>query len=132
MDGNNEGKNTIHLDTATRLAYDRTRLAYDRTMIAWVRTATSLIAFGFTVYKFFEIELARAAKPHPMIGARGFALVMIMIGLVSLLIATITHRMSMQRMRKECPNIPPSEAAVLAALVSILGLLALFAAIFRL
>ncbi len=47
------------VDTGTRLAIDRTRLAYERTMMAWVRTATSLISFGFTIYKFFELELRK-------------------------------------------------------------------------
>jgi uncharacterized membrane protein YidH (DUF202 family) len=47
---------TPALDTSTRLAFDRTRVAYERTMMAWIRTATSLITFGFAVYKFFQIE----------------------------------------------------------------------------
>ena len=42
---------------ATTLALERTRIAYERTMMAWIRTATSLITFGFSVYKFFEIEM---------------------------------------------------------------------------
>ena len=42
------------LDTSTKLAVERTRLAHERTLMAWVRTATSLISFGFTVYKFFD------------------------------------------------------------------------------
>ena len=40
-------------ETNTILA-DRTRLAYERTMMAWVRMGTSLISFGFTIYKFFQ------------------------------------------------------------------------------
>jgi putative membrane protein len=47
------------LNISTRLAFDRTRLAHDRTMMAWVRTATSLITFGFAIYKFFQFELKR-------------------------------------------------------------------------
>jgi uncharacterized membrane protein YidH (DUF202 family) len=39
------------------LAVERTRVAYDRTMLAWTRTATSLITFGFTIYKFFQIDI---------------------------------------------------------------------------
>ncbi len=46
-------------DASTTLAVDRTRLAYERTLMAWIRTATSLITFGFTIYKFFQIEVAR-------------------------------------------------------------------------
>ena len=39
---------------ATRLALSRTILAHDRTLMAWVRTSTSMISFGFTIYKFFQ------------------------------------------------------------------------------
>ena len=58
------------LDSSTQLAVDRTRLAYERTLMAWIRTATSLITFGFTIYKFFEIELSRGglARSDQLIG----------------------------------------------------------------
>jgi putative membrane protein len=49
-------------NAATRLAVDRTRLAYERTLMAWIRTAISLITFGFTIYKFFQIEGAAPGK----------------------------------------------------------------------
>src|SRR3989337_955177 len=42
--------------TTTKLAYERTNLAHERTLMSWVRTATSLITFGFTIYKFFQFE----------------------------------------------------------------------------
>ena len=73
------------LDTGTRLAIDRTRLAYERTMMAWIRTAASLISFGFTIYKFFQLELKGPVPPQRLIGPRGFALLMIGTGLVALL-----------------------------------------------
>ena len=75
------------LDTGTRLAVDRTRLAYERTMMAWIRTAASLISFGFTIYKFFQLELKKPAAADRLIGSRGFALIMIGTGLVALLLA---------------------------------------------
>ena len=31
-------------------------------MMASIRTATSLISFGFTIYKFFDLELKTAAR----------------------------------------------------------------------
>lgn len=55
------------------LAFDRTRAAYERTMIAWIRTATSLITFGFSIYKFFQIEAPPSGQPNRLIGPRGFA-----------------------------------------------------------
>jgi putative membrane protein len=42
---------------STELAVDRTWLAHERTLMAWVRTATSMISFGFTIYKFFQYEV---------------------------------------------------------------------------
>jgi putative membrane protein len=120
------------LDVGTRLAVDRTRLSHERTLMAWVRTATSLISFGFTIYKFFQLELkGQLVRPERLIGPREFALIMIAIGLVALLMATIDHRRSMQAMRAEFGRAPVSPAAVVAGLVSLLGILALVAVVLR-
>jgi putative membrane protein len=120
------------LDVGTRLAVDRTRLAHERTLMAWVRTATSLITFGFTIYKFFQFELkGQPASPARLVGPREFALILIAIGLVALLLSTIEHRRSMQAMRAEFGPVPLSTAAVVAALVSLLGILAFVAVVLR-
>jgi len=118
---------------ATMLAVSRTRLAYDRTLLAWVRTATSLITFGFTIYKFFQIELARLEGPRPerLIGPSQFALLMISIGILSLVLATLDHRRELKALRAEYPGEHRTLAGILAGLVSILGLVALFAVLFR-
>ena len=87
------------------------------------RTATSLISFGFTIYKFFQLELkGQPPSPERLIGPRGFALFMIGIGLVALLLSTLEHRRSMQAMRAEFGNVPLSTAAVVAGLISLLGI----------
>src|SRR5215831_5153449 len=114
----------VTMDTGTRLALDRTRLAYDRTMMAWVRTATSLISFGFTIYKFFQIEINKGEPRDHLIGPREFAMIMIGIGLLSLLLATIQHRQDRNSLRAMNPEVPRSMAAVLAGLIALLGLLA--------
>lgn len=46
---------------STHLALDRTWLAHERTLMAWVRTATSMISFGFAIYKFFQYEAGQGA-----------------------------------------------------------------------
>ena|SRR5277367_6712638 len=124
-------KNAPHLDDPTRLAYMRTGLALERTMMSWVRTATSLITFGFAVYKFFEFELKGAEPVKALISPRVFGLVMIILGLVSLLMGTIQHVVSMRQIRRQWPDAPRSVAATLAALIALLGLGALITAIFR-
>jgi putative membrane protein len=124
---------TKKLDSSTQLAVDRTRLAYERTLMAWIRTATSLITFGFTIYKFFQIELSRGGSPRSdrLVGPTQFALLMIVIGLVSLLLATLEHRRDLNALNAEYSGGRRSLARVLAALISLLGLLALFMVLFR-
>lgn len=118
-------------DTSTKLAYDRTRLAYERTMMSWIRTAASLITFGFTVYKFFQIESVRIAQDSRLIGPREFSQLLVIIGLASLLLATLEYRQNIQLMKMQYPDIPRSLAMLVAALIAVLGILALTAMIFR-
>ena len=128
---NQTTSSAIELDTSTKLAYDRTRLAYENTMMAWVRTATSLITFGFSVYKFFQFDIKRGEELTGLVGPREFGLIMITFGLVSLLAGTVQHVMSLRRLRAQYPAVPRSVAALLAGLISILGIVALAAVIFR-
>ena len=118
------------LPDATKLAVDRTRLAHDRTLMAWVRTSTSLISFGFTMYKFFQyLHDNRQGAPERMIGPRGFAMIMITIGLAGLVLATIEHRRSMVALRTEYGGIVPySLTTIVAGLIAILAVL-LFTAV---
>jgi putative membrane protein len=119
-------------NATTMLAVERTRLAYERTLMAWIRTATSLITFGFSIYKLFQIEIANgAARNGRLIGPREFALLMIIIGLVSLLMATLEHRRNLRALSAQYPGTPRSLARVLAALITVLGLAALVAVVFR-
>ena len=118
----------------TRLAVDRTRLAYERTMMAWVRTGTSLISFGFTIYKFFDYQTQRGQVPAAdrLIGPREFAIIMISTGLVALLMSAIQHRHSLKALAATAGDPQPrSTAAVVGTLVAVLGLLALATALFR-
>lgn len=119
------------LDVSTKLAYDRTRLAYERTMMAWVRTAASLITFGFTIYKFFQIERAGREQEAHLIGPREFALLLVIIGLASLLLATLEYRHDTGILRAQYPDMPRSLANVVAFLIAVLGILALIVMIFR-
>jgi putative membrane protein len=122
----------VSVDVSTQLAVERTRLAYERTLMAWVRTGTSLITFGFTIYKFFE-EFHRTEKiaGSGLIGAREFGIIMISIGLVAVLLATFQHARTLHKLRAQYADVPYSLAALVALLVSILGILALVAVIYR-
>ena len=117
---------------ATRLALDRTRLAHERTLMAWTRTATSLISFGFTIYKFFQyLQENRPAADPAILGPRGFALLMILIGLTALVLATVEHRRSMKALRAAFGVVPYSLAAIVAGLIAVLGIFGLLGVLVR-
>ena len=125
----------ITLDAGTRMAVDRTRLAHERTMMAWVRTATSLISFGFTIYKFFEyLANERQSPAHTgLISPRVLAMMMIGIGVAALVLATFGHRADVRALRAEYGAlVPNSLATVIATLVAGLGVFLFFAVVFRL
>jgi putative membrane protein len=120
-------------DANLKLAADRTRLAYERTMMAWIRTAISLITFGFAIYKFFQfMVVAGGETPKHILSPREFGLIMISIGLLGLLLATWQQRRDLKALKMQYPHLSIySPARMLAALVAILGLLALLAVFFR-
>jgi putative membrane protein len=120
--------------TSDRLAFERTRLAYERTMMAWTRTSTALITFGFGMYKLFEVvPFVHGSKPgEHAVSPRAFALVLALIGNIALLMAAIRHRMSLQALRAQGLKIPYSAAAILAGLLSILGIGVLLVVLLRL
>jgi putative membrane protein len=122
-------KSTV--DTSTQLAFARTRAAYERTMMAWIRTATSLITFGFSIYKFFQLAAREVPERKHLIGPRQFALMLVSIGLVSLLLATIEFRQNIRALGVEPEHNQRSLAVMVAALISILGFVALFLMVFR-
>ena len=122
------------ISDSTRLALDRTFLAHERTLMAWVRTSTSLISFGFTIYKFFQGmrqsgELL-GASDNPL-GARNMSLMMISIGLAGLVLAIVDHRRSTRQLSEHYGIKKTSLALLLAALIVCLGVLGLVAVIFR-
>jgi putative membrane protein len=119
------------LDRSTQLAFERTRIAYERTMMAWIRTGTSLITFGFSIYKLFQLEGLGHPQPGRLIGPREFAFMLVSIGLISLLLATLEHRQNIRTLGAQYAGRQRSLAVLVAALVSILGILALLAMIFR-
>jgi len=119
------------LSLSNKLALERTRAAYERTMMAWLKTATSLITFGFAVYKFFEIETAGRDIGPRLIGSREFALVLIGIGLLSLLTGMIEHRRDLSVLGRDYPGMPLSGTRLISVLIAALGALALIVVILR-
>jgi inner membrane protein YidH len=119
------------LSAAARFDLERTRIAYENLMMSWIRTATSLITFGFSIYKFFQIEGRGGAYQTRLIGPREFALALVAIGLGALALATMEYRQNIRILKAEYAQCPRSLAGLVAASISALGVVALVAVIFR-
>lgn len=116
--------------SADQLAVDRTRLAHERTMMAWIRTSASMITFGFGIYKFFDYFAADRPASQGFVTPRRFSIVLISTGLLVLVGAAIQHWADLKNLRSH-GHVPISLAGAIAALISIMGALALVTAILR-
>ena len=63
---------------------------------------------------------------------RHFSMMLIVIGVVALVLATIQHRRQLEMLKVEYKSAPASTAGIVAGLISVMGLLAILAVIFRL
>lgn len=90
-------------DERFALARLRTQLALDRTLLAWIRTALSMFGFGFGMIAFFRaLRLAhpdeQSARLHHI--AIGYGIALLILGLVAMLLAGLSYRGDMQRLRR--------------------------------
>jgi len=121
---------THELDTSTKLAYERTRVAYERTLQASIRTATALITFGFSVYKFFQIDHPVPVK-GTLIGPREFGSILVVLGILSLAFSTIEFHYRLRSLGKASGTRGNSITVALAAAISVLGICALVVMLYR-
>jgi putative membrane protein len=113
------------------LAIDRTRMASERTLQAWVRTALSMIAFGFTLYKFLQAIQAQSRVPVVLPNApRNVGLVLVGIGTFAVIVACVQHWKYMKKLHPDQPYRPWDLASIVAILIGLLGIL-IFASIIR-
>jgi len=124
---------------ANALAEGRTVMAAERTLLAWVRTSISLIGFGFTVYKFLELQYTKDAtlagqQAIPLLrhleGPRNLAMTFIGLAVLSLGIAVLQYRQQTKRYGRD--GMPRLDLTlVTAGFIAVIGILALTNVIFR-
>jgi hypothetical protein len=64
--------------------------------------------FGFSIYKFSQLDGLGWAQQVPLIGTRAFALMLMSIRLISLPLATTEHRQNIRALSAQCAFISDS------------------------
>lgn len=100
--------------------------------MAWIRTSTSLIAFGFTIFKFFQYQATTERRREPVLSPWVVGMMMILAGVTGLALAWIQHRQEMKGLKAEAGPMPYSIAGIMAGFIASLGAIALIAVAFRL
>ena len=125
-------KNSGQPKDANEMAVERTLMATDRSMMAWVRTGLALISFGFTIYKFLDIQrqqLIEAGKIVPAVsGPKVFGLLMIGIGILSLVMGTVEYLETIRSYRMQSRIRRSMYSLYLSAIITVIGII-LFAGI---
>lgn len=124
---NDVSKSVNNLDTNTELAVTRTRLSADRTLMSWIRTSFSMISFGFTIIKFFQIlkNSPQTATEIPQSSSGQLGLFLIILGLVSLLPATLAYRKELKALHQLDQGSLWTYTLFVAICVAIMGIYAL-------
>ena len=124
------GEKTLSSD---ELALQRTVMAMDRTLMAWTRTALSLISFGFTIFKFLQYAHEQGLKPREGLlrGPQHLAMVMISLGVIFLLLASIYFWRDIRRLQPHRRLSAVRLSLAMAVLLALLGMLALSNVAFR-
>ncbi|AGH50302.1 MULTISPECIES: YidH family protein [Sphingomonas] len=128
----------------TALSLFRTEMSSDRTLMSVVRTSLSLIAFGFTVFQFFQTLKENYLKDQMMSAApRRFGAVLIAIGMVMLCLGLYNHVRSIRMLRERrnrlyrlglihnMAQFQLSSTTLIAGALLIVGLFAILRAIFH-
>jgi len=100
--------------------------------MAWIRTSTSLIAFGFTIFKFFQYLATNERRREPILSPWVVGMMMILVGLTGLTLAWIQHRQEMKALQAEVGPMPYSIAGIMAGFIASLGAIALIAVALKL
>jgi inner membrane protein YidH len=121
------------LSISDQLSVERTRLSHDRTLMSNVRTSTTLISFGFTIYKFFADLQERGEIAHPdrLLGSRHVGFLMVAIGVVYVIVASLSYQQQMSRMKERYGISLDRLPLALAVVISFLGGVGLLAIILR-
>ncbi len=106
------------------LALVRTAFSSQRSLMSWMRTSVSLYTFGFSIAKFTDYLEQQAEDVELAAGNRELALVLMIMGILSIVLAVFEHSRRIRRMKQlGLPDVSrPYLPIVAAAALLVIGI----------
>jgi len=115
------------------LGNERVRLAMERLQLAWLRFSMTMIALGFSSYRFFYSRLEEGKTPLlKYLTGREIGMFLLLVGFAGLLQATVQHIRTYKKLKDYNPAVLYSVSLVQSYLVLALAFCLLLFVIFEL
>jgi putative membrane protein len=115
----------VHAPATARAGLDadsraRTHLANERTFLAWLRTGLSLVAVGLAAARFLPLDLVPSVRFVTV-----FALLLVISGTIGVLYGALRYVRAHKQIQRGSYDPQPLPIVIVAAVVAVLGILAL-------
>ena len=117
------------------ITLERFRISSEKMQLSWIARSITISALGFTVYRLLEDEEAKGMSNSILsVSPSEVGLIMLIIGFVGLVWATIQHRGTIEKVRRQYTvyqELPTSISLIVSYAIIIVTLLLVASSIYR-
>ena len=117
------------------ITLERFRISSEKMQLSWIARSITISALGFTVYRLLEDEEAKGMSNSIIgISPSEVGLIMLIIGFVGLVWATIQHRGTIEKVRRQYTvyqELPTSISLIVSYAIIVVTLLLVASSIYR-
>ena len=96
------------------ITLERFRIATEKMQISWMRKSLMISFLGLTLYKIFEEETGGKGFGFGILKAREIGLMMLLLGFISLLLATKQHLKTVAKVKRQYERFEKKQSGGLA------------------
>ena len=117
------------------ITLERFRIASEKMQLSWIARSITISALGFTVYRLLEDEEAKGMSNSIIgISPSEVGLIMLLIGFIGLVWATIQHKATTEKVRRQYSvyqDLPTSISMIISYAIIVVTLLLVASSIYR-
>ncbi|HZI53852.1 MAG TPA: DUF202 domain-containing protein [Chitinophagaceae bacterium] len=119
-------------DAKKEYTAEKLRVAFERLQLNWIKWNITCIALGFTAYKFWYARVHdEGLQLGYYITGREIGIFLIVLGFVSLLMATRQHKRNIRNLKLSYKNMQPSISLKLSNVTLVFSVIVFLLVIFR-